>query len=157
MKCLNYLGMVYPPYLRLEYPYAVLNICAMRWIVSTMLIIERSGIPRRCKSRLASDWKWYHTRFFSHCMIERKFVGDIVDDQIPVSGWFRLLRRWVVVWCIDLDQFVYALWMLPLILFRYVCKYGLLQSQVVQWCSGISYFKSRFFLVTWYRCLCDVF
>ena len=49
MKCLKSLGMVSPPYVRLEFPYAVLTLCDMRWILSSMIIIDGRGVPRRFK------------------------------------------------------------------------------------------------------------
>ena len=43
-------------YVWLESLYYVLKFCDMRWIVSNMLIIDGSGIPRRYKARMASEW-----------------------------------------------------------------------------------------------------
>ena len=101
--------------------------------------------------------KFYHNIFLSHCTLERKVVGDILDNQISVSGWFRVLRLCLVVWYISLEQFFYALWLLVSLLFWYVFKCGFVLSLVGQWCAGISPPRSPFFWVTWLQCLCDVF
>ena len=49
-----------------------------------------------------------------------------------------------MVCCIVLGKFVYALWPLFFILFRYVYNYGLLQIQVGKWCAGLSHPRSPF-------------
>ena len=72
------------------------------------------------------------------------FVVDIVDNQIRISGWFRVPQRYTVVCCIDQEQFFYALFLLVLLLFLYLCNYVLLQSWVGQWCAGLSNTKSHF-------------
>ena len=55
MKCLNSFGIVSTPYLRSESPYAVPTLCDVHLIVSNMLIIGGSGIPRCCKSSLEAE------------------------------------------------------------------------------------------------------
>ena len=57
---------------------------------------------------------------------------------------------------IVLNNFFYALWPLSLLLFWYVCKYVSLQSQVRQWCAGLSHPRSFLFGVTWHQCLYNV-
>ena len=86
MKFLTSLGMVSLPYAILESPYVVLTLCDMRLIVSNMLIIDRRGSLGVAVLGCWLSGQFYHNIFLSHCTIERKVVGDIVDNQIPVSG-----------------------------------------------------------------------
>ena len=57
-------------------------------------------------------------------------VEYIVYNQIPIFSWSRVPRRFAVVFCISMDQYFYALWMLTLLVFQYISKYGLIQIQV---------------------------
>ena len=135
MKCLNSSGMVSLPYVILESPHSVLSVCVMFWIVSSMLIFGR-GIPRRCKDKLASEWKILLQTFLGHCKLGRKAVGDIIGNQIPDWGWFHDPWHCAVVCCIFLEQFVHHIWLLSLLLFWYICKYGFIQIQVGQRFQG---------------------
>ena len=89
--------------------------------------------------------KLYHNRFSNHCTLERKVVGDISDHWIPVFGWFLLLWHCILVCCIDLYQLVYAICLIVLFLFRYVCKYVLILNLLEQWCAGLSHPRSPLF------------
>ena len=78
-------------------------------------------------------------------MLEIKFVGDIFGNQRPIYGWFHGPRNCAVVCYFILGKFVPDLWTLSLLILQYICKYGLLQNQVRQWCAGLSHTRSPFF------------
>ena len=101
--------------------------------------------------------KLSHNIFLSHYTLGKRVVGDIINNQIPVSRWLRVLRRCIVVCCIALEKFAYALWLIALLLFWYICTHGFLPSPVVQWCAYILHPRSPIFWETWRQCICDVF
>ena len=137
MKCLNSLGMVSPPYVRLDSLNSVLTICDMCelcWVCQ--LFTEGVFLDvERLSWRLGG--KLYHNKLLSCCTLERNFVGDIVVNERPIYRWSHGPRRCAVVWYSFLEQFVYFLWPLSLLLFWYIVNYGLIQSQVRQWCAGL--------------------
>ena len=47
--------------------------------------------------------QFYHNIFLSYGTLEKKVFGDIVDNRIPVFGWFCVLRSWTVVYFIALE------------------------------------------------------
>ena len=64
VKCLKLSGVVSPPHMRLELPYTFLNICGMRLIVSSMIIIPRKGIPTHFKAELLVEWTIWSKQLF---------------------------------------------------------------------------------------------
>ena len=89
--------------------------------------------------------KFYHHNFLSNYKLGRRVVGDIIDNQKPIFGWFCIPWRCAVVYFISMEQFVFDLWKASLLVLWYVCKYGLLHSQILKWCAGLSHLKRYFF------------
>ena len=56
MKCLNLLVKMFPLYVRFESLYFVLAVCDINGILSSLIVIGRIGIPRRCNDNLAVYW-----------------------------------------------------------------------------------------------------
>ena len=115
------------------------ELCLSCWLLMEGLSLGVSRLGFRLIRPL------YHIKFLSHCTPEINFVGYIVDNQIPVSGWFLVPWRCTVVWCIALEKFVYAILLPALLLFQNFCKYSLLLSQVGQWSSVLTHPRSPFF------------
>ena len=129
-KCLNLSGMVSPLYVIFKSRYDILIVCDMRWILSSMIIIDRRGIPKCCKLIWRLSGKLYNKIVLGHCKLWIKVVGYIVGNQIPIYGWSHDSRNCPVVCCIVLEKYFHDVWLLSLIFYQYICMYGSLHIQL---------------------------